>query len=213
MINSPREHKADHQRKMQAYYQFQSRIYDATRWSFLFGRRRMVNEFPFAVDAPINILEVGCGTGANLMVMAKRFPNAQIVGIDVSADMLKIAAKKTQAHHQRISLLTGYYGQLSLHTAPDIIIFSYCLTMVNPGWAQLIEQAYADLKPGGCISVVDFHESKVAFFKRHMSKHHVRMEGHLLPQLNQHFQPLTEWVSNAYFGIWTYLNYLGVKED
>jgi len=204
--------KAGHSQKMTGYYRFQSKIYDATRWSFLFGIKRLVRKLPIESTANITILGVGCGTGANLLGLANRFPNAQLIGIDVSDDMLRLSKKKTKPFADRVTLLEGYYGQLPLPTQPDVIIFSYCLTMVNPGWDKLIEQAHTDLKPGGLIGVTDFHASSVNGFKKHMGNHHVRMDGHLLPVLEQHFTTLQSDVKKAYAGLWEFVHYVGKKE-
>ncbi|MEM9261907.1 MAG: methyltransferase domain-containing protein, partial [Bacteroidota bacterium] len=160
--------KAAHSQKMESYYSFQAKIYDTTRWSFLFGRKRLIRELPFSTDEAFQILEVGCGTGANLFGMAKRFPKAQLTGVDVSSDMLKRSAKKMIPFKDRVKLLSGYYGQVPIEEQPDLIVFSYCLTMVNPGWDKLVEQAKQDLKPGGFLALADFHDSKVTAFKRHM---------------------------------------------
>ncbi|NJO87185.1 MAG: methyltransferase domain-containing protein [Lewinella sp.] len=196
---------------LRAYYQFQSKIYDATRWSFLFGRQALVRGLPFEKEAEIQVLEVGCGTGANLLRLAERYPNARILGVDVSADMLKLAAQKTQQHQRRVDLLEGYYGQLPIVRPPHLVVFSYCLTMVNPGWDRLIAQAYQDLVPGGYLAVVDFHYSPLPSFRRHMSGHHVRMEKHLLPVLTEKFTTVRADVHSAYGGAWQYLQYLGKK--
>ena len=42
------------------------------------------------------ILEVGCGTGYNLLNLAQTYPKATLVGMDLSSDMLAIAKKKSQ---------------------------------------------------------------------------------------------------------------------
>ena len=47
---------------LQGYYALHSKIYDATRWSFLFGRERILQHVA-AIDHPKRILEVGCGWG------------------------------------------------------------------------------------------------------------------------------------------------------
>ncbi len=62
---------------MQRYYRLQSKIYDATRWTFLFGRKRIIRELPVLEQkAALEVLEVGCGTGYNLKRLALQFPNA-----------------------------------------------------------------------------------------------------------------------------------------
>src|SRR5690606_43869 len=43
--------------------------------------------------------------------------------------------------------------------AADVVTFSYSLTMI-PDWFAAIENAWAMLKPGGLIGVVDFYVSR-----------------------------------------------------
>lgn len=197
--------------RLSTYYRFQSKIYDATRWSFLFGRRTLLRELPFARKETFKILEVGCGTGANLCRLADRYKNASIHGIDLSQDMLTIARKKTAKHESRIQLFRGHYGQVPLEYPYDLIIFSYCLTMVNPGWEGLIDVAMSDLKGGGILGVVDFHNTPVATFERHMAGHHVRMDGHLSPYLKEVIPQGRSTILPAYGGVWNYFQFVGKK--
>lgn len=198
-------------RTIDTYYKFQSKIYDLTRWTFLFGRKRIVRELPFERDAAFKLLEVGCGTGYNLQRLARRFPKAHLTGMDLSGDMLRIARQNTQAFGDRVELIQAPYGQTPLSFQPDVILFSYSLTMINPQWQDLLEEAYRDLPEGGIIAVADFHRSQFNWFKNHMANHHVRMDAHLLPVLQEQFTPLTEDVENAYLGVWEYLVYVGKK--
>jgi S-adenosylmethionine-diacylgycerolhomoserine-N-methlytransferase len=201
--------------KMTHYYRFQSLIYDWTRWSFLFGRKRVIDLFPFPSNHSIRILEVGCGTGSNLAYLARQYPNAKILGVDPSADMLKIAARKTRHKSSNVLLIKCLYDsdfKLPSDEAADkidIILFSYCLTMVNPNWENLLLQAKKDLAPGGYIALVDFHDTAFKKFSRWMAYNHVRMEGQLLPFLEQHFSSVKQEVYTAYFGLWRYVLYIG----
>jgi ubiquinone/menaquinone biosynthesis C-methylase UbiE len=47
--------------------------------------------------APARIVDVGTGTGAGAFTLARRFPNAQIVGVDLSNAMLDQARRNTPA--------------------------------------------------------------------------------------------------------------------
>lgn len=196
-------------RRLSHYYRFQSRIYDLTRWSFLFGRNRIIREIPYERDKKLRILEVGCGTGRNLVALAERFPNAKITGIDLSPDMLRIARKKTTAYGERITTIEGAFGLDAFDEVFDLILFSYCLTMVNPGWKPLIKDAKLLTRSGGYIAVVDFYNSPLPWFKRHMAGHHVRMDGHLLPELNRHFALKKARVHRAYGGLWHWFHFVG----
>ncbi|MCB0589125.1 MAG: class I SAM-dependent methyltransferase, partial [Phaeodactylibacter sp.] len=205
MANTHISRIEDQERAMERYYELQSKIYDATRWAFLFGRRRIIRELPFPIGKEAKILEVGCGTGYNLRRLARWFPNAQITGIDVSAHMINKAGQATAEFGKRVQLIQEPYafGNGRFAEWMDAVLFSYSLTMINPQWKELIVQAKRDLRPGGIIAVVDFHDSRFSWFRSHMSNHHVRMDGHLLPFLNKTFSPMSAEVLPAYGGIWS----------
>ncbi|MDZ7659193.1 class I SAM-dependent methyltransferase [Fodinibius sp.] len=61
----------EHVKNVAQYYQLHAPIYDATRWSFLFGRTKLIKQIP-ALPANAQILEVGCGTGKNLIQLKKQ---------------------------------------------------------------------------------------------------------------------------------------------
>lgn len=195
------------------YYRFQSRIYDMTRWSFLFGRNSIMDHLPASNLLDEHLVEVGCGTGYNLEALNAVREDAWITGLDVSADMLQKARKKTM-DLKKVRILEGIYGPDGKNFGGNVdgFLFSYSLSMMNPGWNAVLDQAYEDLKPGGWIAVVDFHNSKFPFFKNHMSGHHVRMDGHLTPWLKENFTPHFTKVGKAYQGIWEYFQFVGVKK-
>ncbi|HRI60570.1 MAG TPA: class I SAM-dependent methyltransferase, partial [Saprospiraceae bacterium] len=100
---------------------------------------------------------------------------------------------------------------LKITPSPDFVLFSYALTMFNPGWEAAIEQAGADLKPGGRIAVVDFHNTPSSTFRWWMSRNHVRMEAHLLPFLQSKFRTELLEIHPAWLGLWRYFLYVGQK--
>ncbi len=200
------------QESMRKYYKFQSKIYDATRWSFLFGRKKILKLIQ--QDHPKHIVEIGCGTGHNLSRLQSAFPQTQITGIDVSAEMIAIANKKFK-NNSNIKLMEQAYGSKSVEfdCAPDIIVFSYTLTMINPQWSSILKQAQLDLAPGGKLVIVDFHSSKNSLFKKWMAYNHVKMEGHMDQTLEASFYTKYHQVKKAYFGLWNYFYYVGAKPD
>jgi len=203
----------DQTANMQSYYKLHAAIYDLTRWSFLFGRIDLINRLPLEVPKP-KILEVGCGTGYNLSRIAKRFPDAQMIGVDVSDDMIAKSTQNLSAYKDRLTLLKQPYmkGDKTFNNSLDCVVFSYSLTMINPQWADLILQAKEDLKPGGLIAVTDFHDSRFEWFKQHMGNNHVRMDGHLTPLLRDHFEPVIDEERSAYLGVWEYMIFVGRKK-
>ena len=192
---------------MEGYYRLHAKIYDATRWSFLFGRHEIIR---LTASEPERILEIGCGTGINLAMLAKRYPQAAIVGVDVAEPMLQVARKRLAVFGDRIELRhQPYQGDAGNGATFDLILASYCLSMINPGWEQVVEAAAEELADSGVLAVVDFHDSSFPWFKRWMGLNHVRMDGHLLPVILRHTSPSAQRVVKAYGGVWHYLLYVG----
>lgn len=197
---------------VERYYRLHARVYDATRWSFLFGRNAVLQRAAAAHPAPRRILEVGCGTGRNLVLLARRFPKAQIIGVDLSEAMLAIAARKTVAYGPRVRLICRRYdAPIDPVVGHDLVLCSYSLSMFNPGFEAAIAAADRDLAPGGHFALVDFHATRFPWFSRWMGVNHVRLDGQLEPLLRKTFVPVTTERHLAYGGIWEYLLFAGSK--
>jgi len=187
---------------LEGYYRWHAHIYDATRWAFLFGRTGLIRHAAERLQ-PRRILEIGCGTGKNLAELERRFPAAEIVGVDLSADMLAKARVKVG---ERVKLKQGAYIAPVGDGRPfDLIVISYCLTMINPGYDAVLRTCLADLSEGGEIAVVDFHESDVAAFRRWMGVNHVRMEGQVLSWFSGSGLRVDSQVTSAYGGLWRWV--------
>lgn len=202
---------ADQNYTMRRYYQWHAAIYDATRWTFLFGRKTIFDHLPR--ENVQLLVEVGCGTGQNLLYAARQNKDWRLIGIDVSRDMLTRACKATATFSRRVQLFEQSYSADGppLPEAPDLILFSYSLTMFNPGWEAAIDRAWRDLKPGGHIAAVDFHRTTHPAFRWWMERNHVRMDAHLLPVLEARFQPRWQIVQSAWAGLWQYFMFVGQK--
>jgi S-adenosylmethionine-diacylgycerolhomoserine-N-methlytransferase len=199
-----------HHHPLSAYYRWHAGIYDLTRWAFLFGRQSLVHSVSQHMMMPQRILEIGCGTGSNLVALAARFPKAQVIGLDLSRDMLDRARAKVRPYGSRVGLIhRAYDAPVALGPKFDLIVCSYSLSMINPGYDEVLRISRHDLSSRGLIAVADFHSSPFAWFRRWMGVNHVRMEGQVLATLEQHYQPLTCQIRSGYGGLWSYLNYIG----
>ena len=108
------------------------------------------------------MLEIACGTGRNLIAIARRWPHAKVCGFDISAAMLGTAkANVARAGLAgRIALAQGdaarFDAQSLFGRAPfERVVISYALSMIPP-WRAAIGQAFAALAPDGELHVVDF---------------------------------------------------------
>ncbi|HWK45085.1 MAG TPA: class I SAM-dependent methyltransferase [Stellaceae bacterium] len=152
--------QADAVRHMDAIYRTQRHFYDFTRKFYLFGRDQLLDGLPVAPGA--RVCEIGCGTGRNLIRLARRRPDLDLYGIDVSTVMLETAAASIAraglAHRIRLAHAGG-----AAFDAPaafgidafDVAYFSYVLSMI-PDWASAVDRAVGLVRPGGTLAVVDF---------------------------------------------------------
>ena len=149
---------------MDAVYRRQRYFYDATRKYFLFGRDRLIEELePGPGD---RVLEIGCGTGRNLIFAAKRYTEARFYGIDISDAMLQTARKNVSRAglSDRIVLAQGDATSFSPMesfgaTQFERVFISYALSMV-PDWRGALTKAFAVTAPLGRLHVVDFGQQE-----------------------------------------------------
>jgi S-adenosylmethionine-diacylgycerolhomoserine-N-methlytransferase len=146
--------------RMNRMYRWQRHIYDGTRRYYLLGRDQMIGNLRPAPGA--SVLEIGCGTGRNLVHAARRYPDAQLFGLDVSTEMLTsaISAISRAGLAPRVRVAHGdatAFDPQVLFGVPafDHVMISYSLSMI-PEWDRVIEAAVGRLNPGGRLHVVDF---------------------------------------------------------
>jgi len=65
------------------------------------GNRATRKAFSRLSPAPTSILDVGCGNGSNTLEIAKNYPNAQVIGIDISHDAIIQAQKFKDTYEQK----------------------------------------------------------------------------------------------------------------
>ncbi len=147
-------------KRMDRHYRYQRFIYDGTRTHYLIGRKHLIADLkPLAGDS---VLEIGCGTAWNLAQVARRYPEAQLFGVDVSNAMLQTAraSLKRKGFDQCVVLRQGdatcfdpaaTFGRGQF----DRIFLSYALSMI-PEWKAALEHAADMIAPGGSLHIVDF---------------------------------------------------------
>jgi len=147
-------------RRMNRMYRRQRHIYDGTRRYYLLGRDRLIAGLRPAAGA--SVLEIGCGTGRNLVHAARLYPDARLFGIDVSTEMLTSAISAISRHDltNRIRVAHGdgtAFDPQALFGIPqfDHVMISYSLSMI-PDWRRVLQAAASHLKPGGRLHIVDF---------------------------------------------------------
>lgn len=145
---------------MDKHYRYQRFVYDVTRRYFLLGRRQLIADL--RPDPGESVLELGCGTGWNLVQVARRYPQAEIFGIDISESMLSTArssisrAGLTQRIHLAPADATIFSGVETFDRSYfDRIFISFALSMIG-NWEDVVAKSVQQLAPGGSLHIVDF---------------------------------------------------------
>jgi S-adenosylmethionine-diacylgycerolhomoserine-N-methlytransferase len=145
---------------MDRMYRRQRFIYDASRKFYLLGRDEAIARLRAAPGD--RVLEIGCGTGRNLIKLARAYPQACLFGLDVSQEMLLTAAASIARARlsARIALAradaTSFEPrELFGHAGFDRVMISYALSMIPP-WRETLGRALDALSPGGSLHLVDF---------------------------------------------------------
>jgi S-adenosylmethionine-diacylgycerolhomoserine-N-methlytransferase len=146
--------------RLESFYRGQADGYDAFRKKFLHGRCEMLQSLP--VKQGDVWYDIGAGTGESAQVLSGRLSGlSHVYLVDLCPALLGKA-------RQRIAT-AGWSNVTALHAdaenlnrqqqSADLITFSYSLTMI-PNWFAALEQAWALLRPGGHIGVVDFYVAR-----------------------------------------------------
>jgi S-adenosylmethionine-diacylgycerolhomoserine-N-methlytransferase len=161
---------ATHGERLEAFYRAQAGDYDAFRRRLLHGREEMTASLE--VPEAGRMLDIGGGTGYNAELLGDRLDRLYSLAIvDLCPSLL--AAAEERIHRNGWTNVRTVLADATAYEPEDgpvdAVTFSYSLTMI-PNWFQALERAFAALKPGGMIGVVDFYISRkwpAAGMRRH----------------------------------------------
>lgn len=123
----------------------------------------ILNNFLFYTprNQPRNILDLACGTGILTFQLAEMYPEANIVGVDIMGEYLRVAIeKKSLDDFGRIRFIMHNADELEtagldkLYGQFDLIISSYIPKYVD--FPKLLHNCDKLLAPGGMILFHDF---------------------------------------------------------
>ena len=145
---------------MDRMYRRQRHIYDLSRKYYLIGRDEAIARL--RPEPGAGVLEIGCGTGRNLVRAARAYPQAKFYGLDVSREMLDTAASSIARTGlgSRITIAEGDATAFEPSTLFgrerfERVMISYALSMI-PQWRAALARALDVVASGGSLHVVDF---------------------------------------------------------
>ncbi len=116
---------------------------------------RMLERLDYMLIEPQVILDAGAGTGYCTLDVAQRYPDAQVIALDIASTMLQQTRCKAEDNNN-ISYIASDVEKMALaDNSVDLIVSSLTVQ-----WCNDYLKAFAEfkrvLKPGGCLLFTSF---------------------------------------------------------
>jgi len=108
--------------------------------------RDLLAQIPIA-DAR-RVVDIGCGPGNSTELLVKRWPQAAVIGVDTSADMLRQARERLPGH-------TFIEANIAHWAPPEKtdVLFANAIFQWVPGHLKQLQRLLGALSPGGVLAV------------------------------------------------------------
>jgi len=111
-----------------------------------FLRREVANRMRERLElvkiVPKRVLDAGCGEGADLAVLQKSYPDAQVVGLDGSAAMLSAARARQLAGYSAMKRMVAKWlpsgSATGKSVSPDFVCGDFAQLPMKPGSVELV---------------------------------------------------------------------------
>lgn len=148
--------------------------YDRTRRRLVPGfddfYRTAIDLIRFPRDRTIKVLDLGAGTGLMTAFIAYSFPNAQIVMVDISNEMLARARERFELGGARFRFEVADYGVDPIQEKYDAVVSALSIHHLSDEQKRaLFGRIYGALNPGGVF--VNAEQFRCATPERHQFHH------------------------------------------
>ncbi|MEM6840179.1 MAG: methyltransferase domain-containing protein [Cyanobacteria bacterium P01_C01_bin.120] len=107
--------------------------------------------------SPRRILDLGCGTGTTTLMLKQRFPQAEVMGIDLSPQMLVMATHKAREAQLEIDFCHGDAIATGLEERSfDVVCATLLLHETPPAVSKaILRESFRLLTPNGQVWLLD----------------------------------------------------------
>ncbi|HKC24293.1 MAG TPA: class I SAM-dependent methyltransferase [Thermoanaerobaculia bacterium] len=117
--------------------------------------RRWKEDLLAHIAAPRRVLDLACGTGILTFMIRERFPEAEVVGVDVTQSLLEVARERARERGDaRVAFLLSAAEEVDVPGPFDAITSCYL-----PKYAdlpRLVPRLVDRMAPGGILAMQDF---------------------------------------------------------
>ena len=117
--------------------------------------RRMLERLDYVKLMPQRVLDIGCGTGVQTEALLKRYPKAEVIGLDFALPMLARTRRRGR-WRRRPRCLCGDLDFLPLAPHSVDLVFSNAAIQWSQDPAGAIAEMHRVLRPGGLLMFSSF---------------------------------------------------------
>ncbi len=145
-------------------------------------------------NIPLNILDIGTGSGCIAISIAKNLPNAKVFGLEVSAEALKVATENAIMNGVNVQFIQSDILNRSNWNFSTTFLdenFNFDIIVSNPPYVRYLEKAemknnVLNFEPGLALFVEDddpliFYRTIAEFATKYLNN-----EGQLFFEINQY---------------------------
>ncbi|MBD2057779.1 class I SAM-dependent methyltransferase [Oculatella sp. FACHB-28] len=112
---------------------------------------------------PRRILDLGCGTGSTTLLLKQAFPQAEVIGLDLSPYMLVVADHKARNAKLDIQFQHGKAEQTGFPDASfDLVTASLLFHETPPAISrEILRECFRLLKVGGEVAILDGNQATI----------------------------------------------------
>ena len=119
--------------KVKAHFEEESAEFDEIILKLIPHYKDMINalisSIPFEHDAPVKVLDLGCGTGTVTKTLKEHFKNAHVTCLDLAENMIEMAKIKLNDYND-IEYTVGDFYEYNFTAKYDVIVSSLALHLL-----------------------------------------------------------------------------------
>ena len=159
--------------EMKAFFDEHAGEYDRVHSTLMQNKERMI---PFLPENTQILLDLGAGTGLELLSLYERFPAARTTVVDISPKQLNIL--RTRPFADKLTFLCGDFFALEFGSDYDAVISSAALHHFEEAEKSLLyRKIFACLRPGGVFinsdKMLPSYEAQLANFQKFREQRHL----------------------------------------
>lgn len=144
-----------------------------------------------AVESPARVIDLGCGPGNSTRVLRARWPEARVVGLDSSAEMIESARSEHPGGEWVLASIEDW-----TEDRPYDVVFSNAALQWIPNHETLVESLFANVAAGGALA---FQIPSAAFAAVRFLIHDIALQSRWAHRMDGPLRELTMEEPGLYY--------------